>query len=398
MKRIKLSPILFWLVFLAAASPQQKGVVEGRLVNGTDPSIVARSVELDVVELGAGMNIIKTAITDSSGKFRVEGVPGTGRLMIRAIYKDVNYHSQFSMDASGKAYVEVEVFEPTASMEGIQVEGARIAFQIVGDQLQSLETITFKNKTKPPRTLMNPEGNFRFAKASGITELPQVRVTAPGSSMPLVQAPLESPDGQSYYSLYPLKPGITMFEVRQALPYANRKYIFARKAYQDIASIDIGISPMDMTLSGEGLSKVSTDSQQNFAVYRSGPIKAGSEIKWTFSGGTAASAPTASESAEDTRIEKMHDVIGRNARVIVLLLLMGFILVLWYAFNQMQKASDKTANPRMRELKDRRDQLLNTIADLDHRYDINALGRQEYLRQREENKRRLRRISLLLKM
>ena len=95
-------------------------------------------------------------------------------------------------------------------------KSARMAFQIVGDQLQSLETITFNNKTKPPRTLMNPEGNFRFSKAPGIMDLPHVRVTAPGSSMPLVQAPLESADGQSYYSLYPLKPGITTFEVQQA--------------------------------------------------------------------------------------------------------------------------------------------------------------------------------------
>ena len=94
----------------------------------------------------------------------------------------------------------------------------------------------------------------------------------------------------------------------------------------------------------------------------------------------------------------MPDIIGRNALILGPILLMAFVLVLWYAFNQMQKAPEKTVNPRNRELKDRREQLLNTIADLDHRYEINALGRQEFLRQREENKRRLRRISLLLKM
>jgi hypothetical protein len=318
--------------------------------------------------------------------------------MIRAIYKDVNYHGQFSMDASGKANVEVEVFEPTTSMKGIQVESTGIAFQVVGDQLQSLETITFNNRTKPPRTLMNPEGNFRFSKPLGISELPKVRVTAPGSSMPLVQAALESADGQSYYSLYPLKPGITKFEVQQALPYASRNYTYTAKFYQDIASMDIGVSPIDMTFSGQGLSRVSTDSQQNFAIYRSGPIKAGSEITWTFSGGIPTSEPNASEPAENSRIEAVPDSIGRNALIIGPLLLTGFVLVLWYAFHQMQQGSQKTASPRTREIKDRREQLLNTIADLDHRYEIHALERPEFLRQREETKRRLRRISLLLKM
>jgi hypothetical protein len=398
MKKIILLLILFWFVFLPAGYSQQKGIVEGRLVNGTDPSMIARSVELDVVELGSGMSTIKTVTTDSSGRFRIEGLPAAGRLMVRAIYKDVNYHRQFSMDASGKAYIEIEVFEPTTSINGIQVEDARIAVQLVGDQLQSLDTITFNNKSKPPRTLMNPEGNFRFSKSPGIMDLPHLRVTAPGSSMPLVQAPLESPDGQSYYSLYPIKPGITMFEVRQDLPYKNRNYVYTRKIYQDIASIEIGVSPLDLKLSGQNLSKVSTDPQQNFAVYRSGPIKAGSEIAWTFSGGTPVSGPKTSEAPEDSRIEAMPDIVERNALVIGPLLLMGFILVLWYAFSQMQKASEKTMNPRNRELKDRREQLLNTLADLDHRYEISALGRQEFLRQREENKRRLRQISLLLKM
>jgi len=42
--------------------------------------------------------------------------------------------------------------------------------------------------------------------------------------------------------------------------------------------------------------------------------------------------------------------------------------------------------------------LLNTIADLDHRHEIQTLGQQEYVQQREEGKRQLRRISLLLKM
>ena len=76
MKRIAILLSLFWLAVPGLPRySQQKGIVEGRLVNGTDPSIIARSVELDVVELGAGMSIIKTATTDSSGKFRVDGLP-----------------------------------------------------------------------------------------------------------------------------------------------------------------------------------------------------------------------------------------------------------------------------------------------------------------------------------
>jgi hypothetical protein len=398
MKMKKLSLILFWLALLPAGFTQQKGIVEGRLVNRTDPTIIARSVELDIVELGSGMNIIKTTTTDNAGKFRIEGLPATGRLMIRAVYKDVNYHSQFSMDASGKANVEIEVFEPTASMEAIKVESAGMAFQMVGDQLQSLETITFRNLTKPPRTLMNPEGNFRFSKPAGLADLPKVRVTAPGSRMPVVQSPLESPDGQSYYSLYPLKPGVTLFEVQQTLPYANHNYTYSAKIYQDIASMDIGVSPADVTVTGQGLTRVSVDSQQNFAIYRRGPIKAGSEIAWTFSGGTPVAAGGAPESGERAKIEAAPETIGRNALVLGPGVLIGLILVLWYAFTRMQNGPQKTGNSRARELKERREQLLNVVADLDHRNEIHAIDEQEFLKKRDETMHQLRRISLLQKM
>ncbi len=162
--------------------------------------------------------------------------------------------------------------------------------------------------------------------------------------------------------------------------------------------MDIGVIPNDMTLSGQGLSKVSTDSQQNFSVYKSAPIKAGTEVSWIFSGGTAVAEPESGTATGSSNVEAVTTMIGKNAPVVGPLLLMGLVLVLWVSFNRMQKEQQKTGSRRNRELKDRREQLLNTIADLDHRHEIQALGRQEFLQQREDAKRQLRRISLLLKM
>jgi hypothetical protein len=397
-KQIRLHMILLLFLVLPAAYAQQKGVAEGRVVNGTDPSIIVRSVELDIVELDAGMRIVKTTTTDSSGKFRVDGLPESGQLMIRVSYKDVNYHRQFSPGANGRSTVELEVYEPTTSMKDIGAEENRMAFQMVGDQVRSLESVAFNNKTKPPRTFMNPGGNFRFSKPPGIAEPPEVRVTAPGSAMPLIQAPLESPDGQSYYSLYPLKPGVTSFEFQQALPYAKRTYAYRKKFYLDIPSIDIVVMPKDMVLSGQGLTWISTDEKQDFSIYRSAPIQAGTELTWTFSGGTASSAPEAAEAGGGSAVESRPDFIRSKAPVIGPLLLMGFVLVLWVAFNRTQKDTPKSPGRRTGDLKNRREQLLNSIAELDHKYEIRAISQSEFLRQREESKRQLRRISLLLKM
>jgi hypothetical protein len=326
------------VVLSIAAYPQQKGVVEGRLIDRTDPAIVVRGVPLEIVGLMGGMSIIKSATTDSSGKFRIEGLPESEPLMIRANYRGANYHSQLHFNDAGKAVVEMEVFEPTDSMAEIHVDGIQMVFQATASQLISVETISFNNKTKPPRTYVNPEGSLRVSKAAGIVEMPKIRVTAPGSSMPLVQSALESPDGQSYYSQYPLRPGITTFEVQQVLPYQNRSYTFAKKFFQDVNALNIGVIPQDMALSGQGLSKIQTDSGKNFSVYRSLPVKAGSEVTWSISGGTVVEEPRQPTDAEgESNITSMPNAVGRNALIIGPLLLAGFILVLWYAFNYSGK-------------------------------------------------------------
>jgi hypothetical protein len=336
MKILRFSLVLFcfiWLTILPAAYPQAKGVVEGRLMNGTNPSISAQGIELDVMGLSGSMSIIRTATADSSGYFRIEGLPENQELLIRANYKGANYHSPINIPLAGKASLKIEVFEPTDSMKDIQVEGAQIAFQMMGDHLKAVETIQFNNQSKPPRTFISPKGSYRISKPPGILEPPLMRATAPGSKMPLVQSALESADGKSYYSLYPLRPGITTFEVQELLPYANRNYQYVTRFYQDISELKIGVIPQDLVVSGNGVSKIEADSQKNFAIYKSSPVKAGTELVWTFSGGTPDSEPQSSEAEGEPSVQTMPNDIERNALIFGPLLLLGFVLALWYAFN-----------------------------------------------------------------
>jgi hypothetical protein len=388
-------PILFlWSVLLPAAFAQQKGIVEGKVLNRTNPSAIARNVDLEVLGLGEGMSILKSAVTDAAGGFRIAGLPEDQRLMVRANYKGVNYHAMLTSSA-GTAKVEIEVYEPTTSMKDIRVEDVTIAFQLMGGQLRSLETVTFNNKTTPPRTFASPEGNFRISKPPGLLEPPSLRVTAPGSSMPLVQSALESADGNSYYSLYPLRPGITKFEAQLLLPYGNRSFRYVKTFYQDLGSVNIGVIPADMVLSGQGLAKIQTDAQRNFSVYASAAVKAGTEYVWEFSGGTPVPETESAAASGEAEVTAMPNAIGRNLLIIGPLLLLGFVLVLWYAFSRSHGASG--SDYHLRQLRERREQLLNHVADLDCRYETQALGKQEYMKQREDSKRQLRQISLLLK-
>ncbi len=384
-------------LFSSAGRAQGSGIVEGRLINKTNPSILPAGVDLDVVGLGGGMSILKSAKTDKAGRFKINGLPTDTPMLIQASYRDVNYHGQVRFDASGKAEVEIAVYETTTSMAGIRLDSARYAFQRSGDGLRSMELYSFNNETSPPRSYMNTGGNFRFDKAPGIAEPPKMNVTGPGSAMPLIESPLESQDGQYYYSLYPLRPGITTFEIDQQLPYTGGTYTFKKKFYYDVDSFEIGVIPQDMTVTGAGLVKLQTDPKRNFSVYQGGPVKAGTEVVWTFAGGTPVVEPSPTESRGETSVTHMPDTIARNALILGPLVLIGFVAVLWYAVNRIPEESAQARDSRIKELKMRRDQLLNYLAALDSQYENQALERRQYVRQREQGKRQLRRISLLLK-
>ena len=53
-------------------------------------------------------------------------------------------------------------------------------------------------------------------------------------------------------------------------------------------------------------------------------------------------------------------------------------------------------DPRMKELRARKEQLLDHLVALDKRSEAETLDRREYARQREIGKRQLRRIAMLL--
>jgi hypothetical protein len=321
-------------------------------------------------------------------------------VLISVSYRSVKYFSQASFDTAGNAHAEIQIYEPTASMQGIRVENVRIAFKLGSDGLRSLESYTFINEAKPPRSFTSKDGSFRFSKAPGILEPPRLDVAGPGSSMPVVQPPLESADGLSYYSLYPLRPGTTTFDVAQALPYQNQSYTYRKKFFQDVPSLNIGINPQDMAVTGEGLTRVQTDPAQNFAVYSTGPIQAGTEVVWKFSGGTpvaeAPERPPSGESPAELSIRPVPTQVAQNAMIIGPLLFIGLILVLWYAQNSVMARPEQGQERRIQELKERREQLLNFIAALDARHENQALDKKEYLRLREQGKRNLRRIAMLL--
>ncbi len=383
-----------------AVYAQNQGIVDGRIINATNPANVPARVPVEVIGLTGGMSVLKSASTDAAGRFHFDGLPESGPLLIRASYGAVSYYGQTGMDGSRKTQVEIKVYEPTKSWQGITLGQPQIAAKLTAEGLRFNESYTFTNDTKPPRSLMSDDGNFRFSKAPGILRPPVLSISGSAASMPVSQPPLESADGQSYYSLFPLRPGITTFNVDEIVPYPNGSYTYRKRFYQDVSSVMIGVMPREMKLTGDGVAQVQANEAQDYALYSLGPIKAGTEVVWNFSGGTPvveAPAPeAASAPATEPRVQPMPTLVGQNAMVIGPLLLISLVIVLWYANHRVLIPSGNSQELRLRDLKARRDQLLNFVVALDEKYEHQAMDQRDYTRLREQAKRHLRRIAVLL--
>ncbi len=392
--------IIFLIIFPIMAAPlwaqtRGTGVVTGRLVNGTTATSAGAGLEIDVIGLAGGMSVLKSSATDESGRFEIDGLPTDGPILIRANYGMVNYHGRVAFDANGKATVEVKVYETTTETRGLRLENVRFGFQLEGDHLRELERYSFVNETRPKMSYMNMDGNFRFSKPDGLHEIPGLSVTGPGSTMPLVQSPLESPDGKSYYSRYGLRPGTTTFDVDMVIPYHDRAYEYRKTFYHDVESYQIGVIPKDLIVSGEGLERIEVNEEQNFAIYSSGPIAAGSEIVWNFEGGTPLPASSNTGSGGSS-IRPMATAVGQRTLLLGPLVLLCFIVVLWFAYSRVLPVVGSKQDPYLRQLKKRRDRLVTLAATLDHRHDRHLLERPEYTQLRERAKGQLRRISHLV--
>jgi hypothetical protein len=392
-----------WAVLAAASMlfAQDQGVIEGRLVNKTDSSRPPSGVAVEVLSLMGGMNALKSAKSDATGKFHIEGLPTDAPLLVRANFLEVPYHSVVRFESGAKATVEIEVYESTASKQGIRLESAQVALKLTQAGLNAIESYTFANETRPSRSYLSEDGSLRFSKASGIAELPSVAVIAPGSTLPITQAPLESADGASYYSRYPLKPGSTTFEVMQVLPYQGGSYTYRKRFYDDVNSISIGVLPKDIVVSGTGLAKAPENAEQEFAMYAAGPFKAGTEVVWTFSGGipVADAAAEPASNLEGPSIQSMPTSVSQNAVIIGILLLAGMLAILVTVGRGAFPADEgDRETARVQGLKECRDRWLAHIAALDARHQNGSgAARNEYLRIREQGKSQLRRIAMLLK-
>jgi hypothetical protein len=206
--------IFFFLLIAAYVASAQ--TLTGTVKNSTTNKPGAGD-EVVLLKLGQGMEESGRAKTDAKGNFSFKLDDAQSPHLVRVIHQEVTYHR---MAPPGTTSVEVEVYDVSKKVEGINNVADIMRFQAGQGQLEVQRVFAVDNSSKPPRTQMN-ERNFEFYVPDGARIVEGSAMTAGGQPVNSAPVPEGGGDRNRYAFLFPLRPGETRFEVVYQLPYTG---------------------------------------------------------------------------------------------------------------------------------------------------------------------------------
>jgi hypothetical protein len=213
------------LLLLFTANSLSAQTLTGTVKNGTTGKPAAGD-EVVLLSLGQGMEESGRTKSDAKGKFSFKLDSADSPHLIRVIHQDVTYHH---MAPPGTTSVEVEIYDVGKKIEGISVVADIMRVQAEQGQLEIMRAFAVQNDSKPPRTQMN-ERNLEFYVPEG-AQIIQAEATTQGGN-PVNSMPVPVDDKKTHYAfLFPLRPGVTQFEVAYQLAYTGSANIDPKSVY-----------------------------------------------------------------------------------------------------------------------------------------------------------------------
>ena len=164
---------------------------------------------------------------DAKGHFSFKLDDDKSPHLVRVIHQGVTYHR---MAPPGTTSVEIEVYDVAKKIEGIEVVADIVRLQVEQGQLVIVREFGVQNSSKPPRTQMN-ERNVEFYIPDGAQVIPDSATATTENGNPLKTNPVPEGEKNRYAFFFPLRPGLTRFEVAYQLPYSGSANLDPRSVY-----------------------------------------------------------------------------------------------------------------------------------------------------------------------
>ena len=218
--RIVIALVILFTSFAAAQT------LTGTVKNSTTGKPSAGD-EVVVFKLGQGMEESGRTKTDAKGQFSFKLDDAQAPHLVRAIHQDVTYHR---MAPPGTTSVAVEVYDVAKKVDGITVVADIMRIQAAQGQIAVTREFGVQNTSTPPRTQMN-EHNLEFYVPDGAHVIDDSATATTENGNPLKSAPVPEGEKNRYSFIFPLRPGLTRFEVTYQLPYSGSANLDPKSLY-----------------------------------------------------------------------------------------------------------------------------------------------------------------------
>jgi hypothetical protein len=207
------STIAVWCAMFALAGGAFAATITGTVTNGTTHTPAAGD-SVTLIALDKSMQEIAKTTTDAQGHFSIDS-PDPGMHLLRIDHQGAAY---FQPAPPNTPNVNAQVYDVAASVPGVNTVANVMRVETDAQGLRVTQSFFIKNDSNPPRT--------QFSKRSYEFYLPpdaQIEgsaAMAPGG-MPVQSSPVPLGDKGHYAFLFPLRPGVTQFQLSYHLPYSG---------------------------------------------------------------------------------------------------------------------------------------------------------------------------------
>jgi hypothetical protein len=287
-----LAAVLAAILLTSLAAAQ---TLTGTVKNATT-SKPAAGDEVVLLKLGQGMEEAGRTKTDAKGQFTFKLDDAQSPHLIRAIHQDVTYHR---MAPPGTTSVEVAVYDVGKKIDGIEVVADIMRLQVEQGQLVVVREFGVQNTSKPPRTQMS-ERNLEFYVPDGAQVIPDSATALTENGNPLKSAPVPEGEKNRYSFIFPLRPGLTRFEVAYQLPYTGSANLDPKLLYPLAHFVVMIPKTMQFTAASTsaGYKSVSYPNEPNADMEVASNTTPGQKLAFKVSGEGVLETPQETESAQ----------------------------------------------------------------------------------------------------
>src|SRR5271156_1429064 len=209
-RRIAAQYLLIAGLWCAAASA---ATITGTVTNGTTHT-PAVGDKVTLIALDQSMREISHAATDAQGHFSIDS-PDPGMHLIRADHQGAAY---FQPAPPNTPNVNVTVYDVAAVVAGVSTVADVMRVETDAQGLRVTQSFFIKNDSNPPRTQFSNRSYDFYLPPDA--QIEGSAAMAPGG-MPVQTSPVAVGDKGHYAFLFPLRPGVTQFQLGYHLPYSG---------------------------------------------------------------------------------------------------------------------------------------------------------------------------------